>query len=251
MSERITKMPRLLILLPFIILLLSVTPLFAQQSDGEHTVEAGETLFSISRIYNIPVSDLRSWNELESDQLQPGQVIRVTAPTLENGFIHRVQAGESLFAISRMYDVTIAEIQQWNQLEGTSVEADRELVIYRNEAGHTEEIPVPSISEMEQMDEEERNSIVRGVDDSSGTNSESYLVRSGDTLYQIARDHDMSVNELRQLNNLTGDMLRVGQRIMVRKVRTAPSVAEGSENSTPQGKFVLYRVQRGETMQDL
>lgn len=232
-------------------LIITVDLLSAQQvNDQTHRVDTGETLFSISRLYDIPVSDLRSWNELETDNLQPGQELRLTPPLEEERTIHRVEAGESLFAISRMYNVTIAEIQQWNNLDNTALEAGSELVIYQSEVRQADQTPPPSISEMEQMAEEERTSIVRQMEE-SGSNSESYLVRSGDTLYQIARDHNMTVNELRQLNNLTGDMLRVGQRIMVRRVRTAPSVAEGAENSTPQGKFTTYRVQRGDTFQEL
>lgn len=234
-------------------LALSLTPdkLIAQQADDRvHTVQAGETLFSISRMYDIPVSDLRSWNRLESDNLQPGQQLKLTPPDSEERTIHRVEAGESLFAISRMYNVTIAEIQQWNNLDGTSLEAGRELIIYESELLEAGQAPPPTISEIEQMSEEDRTSIVRQTGE-AGSDSESYLVRSGDTLYQIARDHDMTVNELQQLNNLTGDMLRVGQRIMVRRVRTAPSIAEGAENSTPQGKFALYRVQRGDNLQGL
>jgi len=87
------------------------------------------------------------------------------------------------------------------------------------------------------------------MENSSG--SENYVVRSGDTLYQIARDHEMSVSELRNLNNLSSDMLRVGQRIMVRRNQSAPSIAEGAEESTPQGKFTTYRVQSGENMEIL
>lgn len=227
---------------------LTVTSGEAQSQRTEHIVEAGETLFSISREYNISVSDLRTWNELESDNLQPGQVISLLPADSENRITHEVKAGESLFAISRRYGVTIAEIQQWNQLAGTALDIGRELILYSN-IDHGETPAPPSISEIEQMDEAQRTSIVRDMDSAIG--SESYVVRSGDTLYQIARDHDMTVNELRGLNNLENDMLRVGQRIMVRRVRTAPSIAEGAADSTPQGKFTTYRVQSGENMQSL
>lgn len=224
------------------------TPAEAQSQTTEHIVVAGETLFSISREYNISVSDLRAWNELESDNLQPGQVLSLLPADSGNRITHEVKAGESLFAISRRYGVTIAEIQQWNQLDGTALDVGRELILYSG-IDHGEATPPPSITEIEQMDEAQRTSIVRDMDSASG--SENYVVRSGDTLYQIARDHDMSVNDLRSLNNLENDMLRVGQRIMVRRVRTAPSIAEGAEDSTPQGKFTTYRVRSGENMQSL
>ncbi|MCC5943225.1 MAG: LysM peptidoglycan-binding domain-containing protein [Balneolaceae bacterium] len=224
---------------------LITTGAMAQTNETEHIVRQGETLFSISRDYDVTVSELREWNNLETDDLRLGQVL-VLRPTVREGSItHRVQPGESLFAISREYGVTIAEIQQWNNLSDTALEAGRELVIFPPDEDAAAETAPPSIEELEQMDEEERTSIVRSMDASSAE-SDTYTVRSGDTLYQIARNHDMTVGELRSMNNLQGDMLRVGQRITVRKIRTAPSVAEGAENSTPQGRFALYRLQSGE-----
>ncbi len=255
-------------LLFFLIPIVSFAPeSHAQQAEQEHTVQQGETLFSISREYDIAVSDLREWNQLDTDNLRTGQVLRLTPPSGEQGrIVHTVEPGESLFGISRTYDVTIAEIQQWNNLDGTGVDAGTELVIYRLDAEQqTETLPAadeepepaaeqetqtPTVTELEQMDEEERTSIVRQAADAPSA-SDTYTVRSGDTLYQIAREHDKNVNELRSMNNLQGDAIRVGQRLTVRRVRTAPSVAEGAEDSTPQGKFALYRIQSGETVQSL
>lgn len=247
MSEQIYKIFTVISL--FLILsLVTVDLSHAQTQNTEHLVTAGETLFSISREYNISVSDLRTWNELESDNLQPGQVLILLPADSTDRIIHQVNAGESLYAISRRYGVTIAEIQQWNQLDGTALDTGSELILYsRIDLG---EAPAPpSIAEIEQMDAEERTSIVRNLDSTPG--SESYVIRSGDTLYQIARDHAMTVDELRNLNNLSSDMLRVGDRIMVRRIITAPSVAEGAADSTPQGKFTTYRVLSGENMQTL
>ncbi|TVQ66087.1 MAG: LysM peptidoglycan-binding domain-containing protein [Balneolaceae bacterium] len=230
----------------------SVMPSLLQAQGQErpeiHEVRQGDTLFSIAREYDITITELRAWNQLESDQLQPGQTLRLLPPDSGDQLFHTVEAGESLFAISRMYGVTIAEIQQWNQLENSSIDAGTELIIYHSDSFRTQR--ALSISEIEQMSEQERSSVALQINGSE-SNSDIYTVRSGDTLYQIARNHEMTVGELRQLNNLTGDALRVGQRIMVRSVRSAPSVAEGAENSTPQGRFSLYRVERGETLQSL
>lgn len=46
-------------------------------------------------------------------------------------------------------------------------------------------------------------------------------------------------------------MLSIGQQLTVRDVQTAPSIAESAEESTPQGKFVNYRLESGETTVDL
>jgi len=249
MIRLFSKISYSLILIFFISLY--VTPeASAQQADTEHVVQQGETLFSISRQYDVTVSELRLWNQLDTDDLQTGQVLRLTPPSDEDRVVHVVEPGESLFGISRNYNVTIAEIQQWNNLDGTAIDSGTELIIYIADEPTEEEPLPPTIEEIEEMDEEERTSIVRRLDQTPA-GSDTYVVRSGDTLFQIAREHDMTVNELRELNNLQDDMLRVGQRIMVKSVRTAPSVAEGAEDSTPQGKFALYRVQSGENMNTL
>lgn len=216
-----------------------------QQTDTTHTVQQGETLFSISRIYDVTVDEIRRWNNLDSDQLSTGQVIRVIPPGGENRVIHTVEAGESMFGISREYNVTIAEIQQWNNLETSGVNVGQELIIYEPDEQTVRET-IPPAEEMDEIEEiEERESIVRRAESEPG--STTYTVRTGDSLYQIAREHDMTVDELKALNNMESDMLRVGQRILVRETRSTPSIAESAEESTPQGRFVRYRVESGET----
>ena len=232
----------LLIFLSTFLCVLS-TSVQAQQTQEEHIVKQGETLFSISQTYNVSVGQLKEWNNLQSNALQPGQVLFIGSQADNDKILHEVKPGDSLFGISRQYNVTIAEIQEWNNLEDTSVDAGTQLVIYPQP---TTDQSQPSIDDLEQMDEQERTSIVERYSESAAEN-ETYIVKSGDTLYGIARQHDMTINELRQINSLQDDMLRVGQRITVKKIQTAPSVAEGAENSTPQGKFAIYRVQSNET----
>lgn len=245
MMKRIAEIS---ILLFFLII---YAPVFAQNGTTEqtHTVQAGETLFSISREYDLTVSELREWNNLSSDNLQPGQELRITPPVGLNRTLHEVEAGESLFGISRMYDVTIAEIQQWNNLQGTDIEIGTRLVIYDSAKNMNNE-PAPSISEVEEMDDSERSSLVQRIQEGAAQN-DIYVVRSGDNLTQIARQFDMSINEIKSLNNLQSDMLRVGQRLTVKKNQVPPSVAEGAEDSTPQGQFTTYRLKAGENTQSI
>lgn len=225
------------------ILLFAPAESAAQQPATTHTVQTGETLFSIARQYDLAVGDLRRWNELESDNLSVGQTIRIAPPRADNQITHTVEPGETLFSVSRRYSVTIAEIQQWNDLESTNLSLGQELTIFRPDDSTS--IEEPQLTEAE-IPVEERESIIR---ESEGDAPNTYyIVRSGDSLFRIANQHGLSVDELKQLNNLETDMLRVGQRLTVPSERSsAPSVAEEESESTPQGKFVQYRVQSGET----
>ncbi len=236
------------------IVLLTIIPQLtqAQEAGDTHIVQSGESLFSIAREYNLPVGDIRRWNQLQSDNLSPGMELKIGPPMREDAKIHTVQQGETLFAISRQYDATIAELQAWNGLDDYNLNVGQELVIYdadsSDESGMdtAEETSPPTETELREID---RESIVRDRDGlESSTN---YTVRSGDTLNHIAREHNMSVSELRTLNDLQNDQLSVGQRLVVRTTQSAPSIAESAEESTPQGKFVNHRVERGESAGDL
>lgn len=223
----------------FFAILLVTAPfhsVLAQASVKEHTVQQGETLSSISREYDVSVDDLLRWNQLSSNQVSAGQVIKLQLPEpdeSENRQTHTVEPGETLYSISRTYKVSIAEIQQWNSIDGTNLETGQQLVLYPGNT-QTEQLP-PST---------QRESIVQVSENDPG--NAYYTVRSGDTLSKIAREHDMSLSELRQLNDLSNERLNVGQRITVRQKHSTPSVADNSETSTPQGKFVNYQVKDGE-----
>lgn len=213
----------------------------AQATQDTHTVAEGETLFSIARQYDINVGDIRRWNNLDSNEVGIGQTLRITSPDTQDAIHHTVEPGETLFSLSRQYGVTIAEIQQWNNLEDRVLETGLELVIYGEDtmdSGPGEEQPLPD----QELSSEEHISIV-GTSARSNTR---YTVKSGDTLTEIAREHDMTLQELRSLNNLESDNLGVGQQLIVRQSQSTPGVNEENAASTAQGSFVRHRIQNGE-----
>ncbi len=217
----------------------------AQDNSDTHTVRQGDTLFSISRQYDVSVAELREWNDLGVDDLSVGMEIRVTPPREQGAVTHTVGSQETLFSISRQYNVTTAEIQQWNDLQTTVLSVGQELVIYTDAdtGDDSEQLPEPETEE-EQIQQIDRESIV-GPTSAASTY---YTVRSGDYLNLIASQHGMTTDELRQLNNLDDDMIRVGQQLIVRESQSTPVVDEDYEESTPQGRFVNYMVESGENM---
>lgn len=239
----------------FFIVLLSICLLFAippekafSQDNDTHTVREGDTLFSISRQYDITVGELREWNDLEEESLSMGMRLRISPPEQQDAVTHTVTSQETLFSISRNYGVTIAEIQDWNNLENTILSVGQELTIYTQAEDGGEELPEPqSIPESEDEESEPRESMVSPATAASTY----YTVKSGDYLNRIAAEHGMTTEELRRLNNLDGDMLSVGQRLIVRESQSTPVVDEEFEESTPQGRFVSYRLESGEDTETL
>ncbi|NGP88639.1 LysM peptidoglycan-binding domain-containing protein [Fodinibius halophilus] len=213
--------------IPFITLLLVIT-LGSLAQSTTHTVKEGETLFSIAQQYGIEVQQLKKWNaDITANELSVGQslIIRAGNPNNEDKTVHTVEKQETLFSISKMYNVSIAEIKRWNELSSNNLSVGQKLVIY------------PS------KESDKKRSIVVEEDTQQNTY---YTVKSGDSLYRIAQSHNMSVAELKELNDLSSNTIRIGQKLTVRSQggEAPPSVASKA-NSSPQGKFISYKVTEG------
>jgi membrane-bound lytic murein transglycosylase D len=100
-----------------------------------HTVRRGETLTHVARRYGVSVASVRAANgNIDPRRLRVGQTLRVpgaTAATTQvaagTNRIHRVARGESLSVIARRYGVSVREIQQWNGLRGSTIQAGQRL----------------------------------------------------------------------------------------------------------------------------
>ena len=152
---------------------------------------------------------------------------------------YTVGTGETLYSISKTLNVTVTELQAWNNLTDNNLSIGQELIYY-----------TANPTEADTLDLDAGPSL---VNISTPQENVFYIVKSGDTLSKIARDHNMSVTELKELNELNSDLISIGQRLSVRKLvnSVAPSASEFSEESEPQGSFAVYTVERGESMSSI
>lgn len=145
---------------------------------GEYVVEKGDTLYKIAQKFGTTVDNLKSINNLTTDSLAIGQILKV--PT-ENASIdtntYTVKSGDTLYGIASKYNTTVDEIKSLNNLTSNTLSIGQVL-------------KVPS---------------------QSSTNT--YIVKSGDTLYGIANKYNTTVDKLKKLNNLTSNTLSIGQEL--------------------------------------
>lgn len=98
-----------------------------------HQVAPQETLFSISRRYNTPVSDIVQNNEVLKDGLKIGQ--RILVPFIEKqtvpdgALLYHVQPGETLFSIAKKHDLGVQDVMEWNGLQGTDLSVGQALIL--------------------------------------------------------------------------------------------------------------------------
>lgn len=230
----------------FMLMTATVSGVLAQQASqsNQHTVQSGETLYSIAQEYHVTVQDLIKWNHLNGTDIQIGQQLLVAPSKPETSgaqealtLKHKVKKGETLFSVAQQYGVTIAQLKKWNNLQQNALNVGQILEIHKN--GKTTAEPAvspPSATTFLQ----------------SNTNqTQVYTVKRGDYLALIAQRYNMTVDELKKLNNLRSDVLHVGQQLQVTGGLSAPSVAENANVSSPQGRFATYVVKRNQSLQDL
>lgn len=209
------------------------------QAQQTHTVQSGETLFSIAKKFDVSVEQLREWNNLSGNNLEVGRSLIVSqgsSASSGDAITHTVQPQETLFSISKQYRVSISELKQWNNLSSNNLNVGQKLTIY------------PPDENAASQSDTSQNLVVNTTTKANTY----YTVKSGDTLYQIGQQFGMSLDELKTLNDLTSNTIRVGQRLTVRKpTQAAPSVAQSASESTPQGAFVMHKVERGSSLQDI
>lgn len=102
---------------------------------------------------------------------------------------HVVKSGDTLWSIAKKYGVSVEELKEKNNLTSNALSINQVLLIPVEDESSVE---VPSSSEY-------------------------YTVKAGDSLYAIANKYGMSVDELKDLNNLTSNLLTIGQRLRIKK----------------------------------
>lgn len=156
-----------------------------------YVVKAGDSLWKIANNLGITVGDLKSLNNLTSNILSIGQVLKIPSgveDNFDNNFENYVvQPGDSLWQIANEFDVTVDELKSYNNLTSNLLNIGQVLKI-------------PGVN----------NSSNDVVQDNS-----TYVVKSGDSLWNIAKRYGISVDELKSYNNLTSNLLNIGQVLKI------------------------------------
>lgn len=171
-----------------------------------YTVQRGDTLYGISKQYGVSIEDIQKENNLTSTTLTIGQVLKI--PTMNTTMNYIVKQGDSLYSIARTYNTTVQELKEINNLTSNNLSI-----------GQTLKIPVVN-------------------DSSSGETSITYVVKKGDSLYSIASKYNVTITEIKKANNLTSNLLSIGQTLKIPM----------TTSDTPSEDYVEYTVKKGDSL---
>lgn len=159
-------------------------------TDTVYVVKRGDTLYSVAQKYNTTVNAIRAKNNLTSDALSVGQILTIPADiestggediTEETTNTYVVKRGDSLYTIANTYGVSVDELKNANGIVGDIITVGQVLTIPNGDSN----------------------------------TSNLYVVQRGDSLWSIANRFGVSVNTLRMMNNLTSDVLSIGQTLII------------------------------------
>lgn len=181
-----------------------------------HKVQKGETLFSISIIYNISVKDLKKINNLSSSKINFGDEIKLTEKieiakldteksatakqeTTKSDITHKdeqlavsthiVESGESLFSISKKFTISIDELKRLNQLTSSKIQPGQKLIL-------------------NQVDEKTLAKI-------ENKRKITHNVKSGESFYTIAKTYGCTIDNLKEWNNKSANKLNKGEKLII------------------------------------
>jgi|GEM_PF-1058961 len=238
----------------------------AESASRTHTVEEGETVRGLARVYEVSAESIREANDLGAEQntLRAGRTLRIpragasaasttgrpastaARPAAESSFrTHTVEEGETVRGLARVYEVAAAAIREANDLgaEANTLRAGRKLRIPRaSSAGaparDTESAPARSAS--------------RPAESTSRT----HTVEEGETVRGLARVYEVSAESIREANDLGAEQntLRAGRTLRIPRASSSASTPARSTTGTPARSTASTRthtVEEGETVRGL
>ena len=180
-----------------VILIVSISTNAQESNIIMHTVNKGQTLYSISKLYGTTVEDIVKMNPESAATLSVGQLLRIPGKTdkKENEAVvrksndgtiyHTIQSGETLYRLSKMYGITTQEICDANPGLSTSNFRVGETICIPNVA----KIPENNVTATEQ-------------EGKNGQSSKTikHTVKKGETLYRIAKNYGIEISDIHAAN---------------------------------------------------
>lgn len=194
---------------------------------GTYTIVSGDGLYAIARKTGTSIEDLLSLNGLSLNSIiYPGQVLKLSANTegatteestestaeetqeeattseettpSTNAKMYYVHSGDSLYRIAHNHGISLTTLLEWNHLSVDSIiHPGQGLIVSDGSSSSTEEVEETAAS--------------------SESNETTYTVQPGDGLWRIAKNHGLTLDELKSINQLTSNIIQPGQVLIVSK----------------------------------
>lgn len=211
-------------------------------AEKTHVVEKGDTLYSISRKYNVKVDEIKSLNGFSDNNISVGQKLKIPGnepsqakPAQKQvATTHTVEKGDTLYSISRKYGLSVEQVKAFNGLSGNELKVGQVLKLTENsvassktektDSKKTEASQTTSGKDKKETETPSASSAVSEKTVPPKSEDGIYVVQKGDTWSGIAHDFGLSIAELQNINKVDSDsVLKIGQKL---KISNVPDLKE-------------------------
>ncbi|MFM7855926.1 MAG: LysM peptidoglycan-binding domain-containing protein [Flammeovirgaceae bacterium] len=195
-----------------------------------HQIEAKETLYSISRRYGVAVTAIIENNGAVEGSLAAGRLLKIpyapkskvknspetaTVPSVKSvSSTHVAAAKETLYSIARQHNITVDQLKEWNHLTSDELKLGQQLIITQPKYATSNTMVLPTITAQQSA-------------------SATHTVTAKETLYAVARHYGVTVDQIKQWNNLTSDELKPGQMLLVVQPNYTAAANTTATNTVP------------------
>ncbi|MDY0090135.1 MAG: LysM peptidoglycan-binding domain-containing protein [Flavobacteriaceae bacterium] len=218
-----------------------------------HIVKKGETLGGISSRYRVSIANLKKWNGLRSDVIGVGQKLKVvttervavvskketpktnvtpqkdtiiTNPVSTEPSFYVVEKDDDIAEIAQKHKISVEDLKKWNQLESDEIQVGQKLVLKQT------------------------------TQESESTDFKLYTILKGDNLFTIAKKNNVSIENLKEWNELEDIQIKEGSVLKILKTEKISEIAstenkphkvvEKKEIEIPQETY--YIVKKGDSL---
>lgn len=212
-----------------------------------YKVRRGDNLSSIADRHGVGLSELKKWNGLRSNKVNAGTTLKIktnqavavkpkketpkpaaqvaqveeaVADANPSDEFYVVQQGETLSAIARKHNLSVADLKKLNNFEDDTLLAGTKIKVSEPAA------------------EVEAKPEVRLVE---------YVVKKGEFLGFIAKKHNITLDQIKEWNNLQDVNIHAGQKLIVGKIEAQDAVAEKTKKDKYESSHEYY-VQKGDSL---
>jgi membrane-bound lytic murein transglycosylase D len=216
-----------------------------------YKIRKGDTISEIAERYGVSTNNIRQWNNLRNNQIYSGKTIKIydnggssvsgsssslASSSNNNDPSHySVRRGDTISQIAERNGVSTTNLKNWNNLTSNKIKVGQKLIIYSGRNNNQ------SVAKSDRNIDTQNNI-------SQKDNVVTHVVKKGDTLGQIAENYNVSAQDIRNWNNISGSKIIPGNKLVIYKKDNNNLSQNSTKSDNNNGDSKVHKVRDGESL---